>query len=210
MVNGTTYAKKIEVEHKKRKQKYRYRKKYIALLQTIDIESNMTILIYNNTVICQYGNIDINKDIGCRTLSEWSYRTMWQRQKVSLILSVKHGQRSASEKKNEPYFLMAAWKVCSIRSMGCCWQRPWRMFDLSPLLLWSEEKLCSWAVSPCLRNTQQRRAWRELAKGNNTNIDMLIFLYIHIDINKAMQIYDNVEMIQYSNTSIHQYGNVAI
>ena len=69
MVNGTTYAKKIEVEHKKRKQKYRYRKIYIALLQTIDIESNMTILIYNNTVICQYGNIDINKDIGCRTLS---------------------------------------------------------------------------------------------------------------------------------------------
>ena len=42
MVNGTTYAKKIEVEHKKRKQKYRYRKIYIALLQTIDIESNMT------------------------------------------------------------------------------------------------------------------------------------------------------------------------
>ena len=70
MVNGTTYAKKNEVEHKKRKQKYRYRKIYIALLQTIDIESNMTILIYNNTV----GNIDINKDIGCRTLSEWSYR----------------------------------------------------------------------------------------------------------------------------------------
>ena len=84
------------------------------------------------------------------------------------------------------------------------------MFDLSPLLLWSEEKLCSWAVSPCLRNTQQRRAWRKLAKGNNTNIDMLIFLYIHIDINKAMQIYDNIEMKQYSNTSIHQYGNVAI
>ena len=43
MVNGTTYAKKIEVEHKKRKQKYRYRKIYIALLQAIDIESNMTI-----------------------------------------------------------------------------------------------------------------------------------------------------------------------
>ena len=79
------------------------------------------------------------------------------------------------------------------------------MFDLSPLLLWSEEKLCSWAVSPCFRNTQQRRAWRELAKGNNTNIDMLIFLYIHIDINKTMQIYDNVEIKQYSNTSIHQY-----
>ena len=39
---------------------------------------------------------------------------------------------------------------------------------------------------------------------------MLIFLYIHIDINKAMQIYDNVEMKQYSNTSIHQYGNVVI
>jgi hypothetical protein len=35
------------------------------------------------------------------------------------------------------------------------------MFDLSPMLLWSEEKLCSWAVSPCLRNTQQRRAWRK-------------------------------------------------
>ena len=26
MVNGTTYAKKIEVEHKKRKQSYRYKK----------------------------------------------------------------------------------------------------------------------------------------------------------------------------------------
>ena len=48
--------------------------KYIALLQAIDIESNMTIRLYSNTVICQYGNIDINKDIGCRTLSEWSYR----------------------------------------------------------------------------------------------------------------------------------------
>uniref|UniRef100_UPI0040295C90 hypothetical protein n=1 Tax=Segatella hominis TaxID=2518605 RepID=UPI0040295C90 len=46
MVNGTTYAKKIEVEHKKRKQKYRYRKIYIALLQTIDIESNMPIRQY--------------------------------------------------------------------------------------------------------------------------------------------------------------------
>ena len=49
---------------------------------------------------------------------------MWQRQKVSLILSVKLVQRSASEKKNEPYFLMAALKVCSIRSMGCCSQCP--------------------------------------------------------------------------------------
>ena len=59
MVNGTTYTKKIEVEHKKRKQKYRYRKIYIALLQTIDIENNMAIQIYNNTVICLYYNIDI-------------------------------------------------------------------------------------------------------------------------------------------------------
>ena len=59
MVNGTTYTKKIEVKHKKRKQKYRYRKIYIALLQAIDIESNMTIRLYSNTVICQYGNIDI-------------------------------------------------------------------------------------------------------------------------------------------------------
>ena len=74
MVNGTTYAKKFEVEHKKRKQRYRYRIIYIALLQTIDIENNIAIQIYNNTAICQYGNIDINKDIGCRTLSEWSYR----------------------------------------------------------------------------------------------------------------------------------------
>ena len=74
MVNGTTYAKNIEVQHKKPKQKYRYIKINKALLQTIDIESNMTIRLYNNTVICQYGNIDINKDIGCRTLFEWSYR----------------------------------------------------------------------------------------------------------------------------------------
>ena len=59
MVNGTTYAKKIEVEHKKRKQKYRYRKIYISLLQAIDIDSNITIQIYRNTVIWQYGNIDI-------------------------------------------------------------------------------------------------------------------------------------------------------
>ena len=39
---------------------------------------------------------------------------------------------------------------------------------------------------------------------------MLIFLYIHIDINKAMQIYDNVEMKQYSNTSIHQHINMVM
>ena len=38
------------------------------------IGDRIKIQIYNNTVICQYGNIDINKDIGCRTLSEWSYR----------------------------------------------------------------------------------------------------------------------------------------
>ena len=92
---------------------------------------------------------------------------MWQRQKVSLILSVKHGQRSASEKKNEAYFLMAARKVCSIRSM-VLFATPLKNVRPLSLLLWSEEKLCSWAVSPCLRNTQQRRAWRELAKGLQT------------------------------------------
>jgi len=97
---------------------------------------------------------------------------MWQRQKVSLILSVKLGQRSASEKKNEPHFLTAARKVCSIRSRGVVRNAPDGMLDLSPLLLWSEEKLCSWAISPCLRNTQQRCAWRELAKGNNISIDI--------------------------------------
>ncbi len=44
MVNGTTYAKKIEVEHKRNgNRKFRYRKIYIALLQAIDIESNMPI-----------------------------------------------------------------------------------------------------------------------------------------------------------------------
>ena len=59
--------------------------------------------------------------------------TMWQRQKVSLILSVKLVQRSASEKKNEPYFLMAARKVCSIRSMGCCLQRLW--WNVRPISL---------------------------------------------------------------------------
>ncbi len=45
MVNGTTYAKKIEVEHKKRKQKYRYRKIYS--------------LIVNYRYIEQYDNTDI-------------------------------------------------------------------------------------------------------------------------------------------------------
>ena len=97
---------------------------------------------------------------------------MWQRQKVSLILSVKLVQRSASEKKNEPYFLMTARKVCSIRSMGCCWQRPWRMFDLSPLLLWSEEKLCSWAVSPCFSihsNAVYGENWRKGWKQRTSN-----------------------------------------
>ena len=87
---------------------------------------------------------------------------MWQRQKVSLILSVKHGQRSASEKKNEPYFLMAARKVCSIRSMGCCSQRPWRMFDLSSLavLEWREALLlggfalfAEYTATPCMERT---------------------------------------------------------
>ena len=51
---------------------------------------------------------------------------------------------------------------------------------------------------------------KKLAKGNNTNIDMLIFLYIHIDINKTMRIYDNVEMELYSNAAIHQYSNIDI
>ena len=54
MVNGTTCAKKLRWNIRNGN-----RYIYIALLQTIDIESNMTILIYNNTVICQYGNIDI-------------------------------------------------------------------------------------------------------------------------------------------------------
>ena len=47
MVNGTTYAKKIEVEHKKRKQKYRYRKIYS--------------LIANNRYREQYDYIDIQE-----------------------------------------------------------------------------------------------------------------------------------------------------
>ena len=97
---------------------------------------------------------------------------MWQSQKVSLILSVKLVQRSASEKKNEPYFLMTARKVCSIRSMGCCSQCPWRMFDLSPLLLWSEEKLCSWAVSPCFSihsNAVYGENWRKGWKQRTSN-----------------------------------------
>ena len=71
MVNGTTYAKKLRLNIRNGNRNIDI---YIALLQTIDIESNMKKLIYNNTVICQYGNIDINKDIGCRTLSEWSHR----------------------------------------------------------------------------------------------------------------------------------------
>ena len=93
---------------------------------------------------------------------------MWQRQKVSLILSVKHGQRSASEKKNEPYFLMAARKVCSIRRMGCCSQRPLK--NVRPLSLaaleWREALLLgSFAM---FLHTQQRRVWRKLAKGLKT------------------------------------------
>jgi len=73
---------------------------------------------------------------------------MWQKQKVSLVLSVKHGQRSASEKKNE---------VCNA-SGG--------MFDLSPLLLWSEEHLCSWAVSRCFAEYTAFAVHEEnLAKG---------------------------------------------
>ena len=61
MVNGTTYAKKIEVEHRKRKQKYRYRyrKIYIALLQTIDID-NADIQQYSNMTIRQYRYKDCN------------------------------------------------------------------------------------------------------------------------------------------------------
>ena len=58
MVNGTTYAKKLRLNIRNGNRNIDI-EKYIALLQTIDIESNITILIYNNTVICQYGNIDI-------------------------------------------------------------------------------------------------------------------------------------------------------
>ena len=45
MVNGTTCAKKLRWNIRNGN-----RYIYIALLQTIDIESNMTILIYKNTV----------------------------------------------------------------------------------------------------------------------------------------------------------------
>ena len=51
MVNGTTYAKKLRLNIRNGNRNIDIEKKYIALLQTIDIESNMTILIYNNTVI---------------------------------------------------------------------------------------------------------------------------------------------------------------
>ena len=54
MVNGTTYAKKMRLNIRNGN-----RNIYIALLQAIDIESNITIQIYNNTVICLYYNIDI-------------------------------------------------------------------------------------------------------------------------------------------------------
>ena len=54
MVNGTTYAKKMRLNIRNGN-----RYIYIALLQAIDIESNITIQIYNNTVICLYYNIDI-------------------------------------------------------------------------------------------------------------------------------------------------------
>ena len=73
MVNGTTYAKKLRLNTRNGNRVIDI-EKYIALLQTIDIANNMTIHIYNNTVICLYGNMDINNGIGCRTLSEWSYR----------------------------------------------------------------------------------------------------------------------------------------
>ena len=56
MVNGTTYAKKMRLNIRNGNRNIYI---YIALLQAIDIESNITIQIYNNTVICQYGNIDI-------------------------------------------------------------------------------------------------------------------------------------------------------
>ena len=45
MVNGTTCAKKLRWNIRNGNIYI-----YIALLQTIDIESNMTILIYKNTV----------------------------------------------------------------------------------------------------------------------------------------------------------------
>ena len=50
MVNGTTYAKKIEVEHKKRKQKYRYKNKKstINILYTRYIE--YIVLLINEQI----------------------------------------------------------------------------------------------------------------------------------------------------------------
>ena len=56
MVNGTTYAKKMRLNIRNGNRNIYI---YIALLQAIDIESNITIQIYNNTVICLYYNIDI-------------------------------------------------------------------------------------------------------------------------------------------------------
>ena len=59
MVNGTTYAKKLRLNIRNGNRNIDIEKLYIALLQAIDIESNMPIRLYSNTVICQYGNIDI-------------------------------------------------------------------------------------------------------------------------------------------------------
>ena len=64
----------------------------------------------------------------------------------------------------EAYFLTATRKVCSIRSRGVVRNAPDGMLDLSPLLLWSEEKLCSWAISPCFSihsNDVHGETWRK-------------------------------------------------
>ena len=153
MVNGTTYAKKLRLNTRNGNRVIDI-EKYIALLQTIDIANNMTIHIYNNTVICLYGNMDINNGIGCRTLSEWSYRPCGRGRKWASFSQWSMDNVQLLRKRTSLTFWWQPGKCAASVVWGVVRNAPGGMFDLSPLLLWSEEHLYFWAVSPCLRNTQ--------------------------------------------------------
>ena len=60
MVNGTTYAKKNEVEHKKRKQKYRYRKIYSLIAnnryRAPSLLNKLSVSILRNALIKVLGS----------------------------------------------------------------------------------------------------------------------------------------------------------
>ena len=124
---------------------------------------------------------------GCRTLSEWSYRPCGRGRKWASFSQWSMDSVQLLRKRTRLTFWWQPGKCAASVVWGVVRNAPGGMYDLSPLLLWSKEKLCFWAVSPCLRNTQLlpciKKTWR---KG--------LCQYRYIDIRQYRCIYINIRI----------------